>query len=195
MGRERSYPQSSQSGKYRTEFTLSRLQSRTSFWAQYSFLGLNPTKLKDKYCSDYFNEMKNLTLANRAYCIRNPKCHKGFGSDCWGLTASYSVNGYAAHAPNEHDDKGVISPTAALSSIVYTPEYSLQVMRHLYEMGEKVFGPYGFYDAFSETDNWYPQRYLAIDQGPIAVMIENYRSGLLWKLFMSHPDIQKGLQN
>lgn len=81
--------------------------------------------------------MKNLTLANRAYCIRNPKCHKGFGSDCWGLTASYSVNGYAAHAPNEHDDKGVISPTAALSSIVYTPEYSLQVMRHLYEMGEK----------------------------------------------------------
>ena len=164
------------------------------FWAQYSFLGLNPTKLKDKYCSDYFNEMKNLTLANRAYCIRNPKCHKGFGSDCWGLTASYSVNGYAAHAPNEHDDKGVISPTAALSSIVYTPEYSLQVMRHLYEMGEKVFGPYGFYDAFSETDNWYPQRYLAIDQGPIAVMIENYRSGLLWKLFMSHPDIQKGLQ-
>ena len=120
--------------------------------------------------------------------------NKGFGSDCWGLTASYSVNGYAAHAPNEHDDKGVISPTAALSSIVYTPEYSLQVMRHLYEMGEKVFGPYGFYDAFSETDNWYPQRYLAIDQGPIAVMIENYRSGLLWKLFMSHPDIQKGLQ-
>ena len=83
---------------------------------------------------------------------------------------------------------------AALSSIVYTPEYSLQVMRHLYDMGDKVFGPYGFYDAFSETDNWYPQRYLAIDQGPIAVMIENYRSGLLWKLFMSHPDVQQGLR-
>ena len=79
--------------------------------------------------------------------------------------------------PNERDDQGVISPTAALSSIVYTPEQSLQVMRHLYEMGDKVFGPYGFYDAFSETDNWYPQRYLAIDQGPIAVMIENYRYG------------------
>ena len=67
-------------------------------------------------------------------------------------------------------------------------------MRHLYDMGDKVFGPYGFYDAFSETDNWYPQRYLAIDQGPIAVMIENYRSGLLWKLFMSHPDVQQGLR-
>ena len=164
------------------------------FWAQYSFLGLDPNGLKDEYCPGYFGEMRNLTLVNRAYCIRNPKHYKGFGPDCWGLTASYSVNGYAAHSPNERDDLGVISPTAALSSIVYTPEYSLQVMRHLYGMGDKVFGPYGFYDAFSETDNWYPQRYLAIDQGPIAVMIENYRSGLLWKLFMSHPDVQRGLQ-
>ena len=164
------------------------------FWAQYSFLGLDPTGLKDEYCANYFDEMRNLTLVNRAYCVRNPKHYKGFGPDCWGLTASYSVNGYAAHAPNERDDQGVISPTAALSSIVYTPEQSLQVMHHLYEMGDKVFGPYGFYDAFSETDNWYPQRYLAIDQGPIAVMIENYRSGLLWKLFMSHPDVQKGLK-
>lgn len=164
------------------------------FWAQYSFLGLDPTGLKDEYCTDYFHEMRNLTLVNRAYCIRNPKHYKGFGPDCWGLTASYSVNGYAAHAPNERDDQGVISPTAALSSIVYTPEQSLQVMRHLYEMGDKVFGPYGFYDAFSETDNWYSRRYLAIDQGPIAVMIENYRTGLLWKLFMSHPDVQKGLE-
>ena len=164
------------------------------FWAQYSFLGLDPTGLKDEYCANYFDEMRNLTLVNRAYCVRNPKHYKGFGPDCWGLTASYSVNGYAAHAPNERDDQGVISPTAALSSIVYTPEQSLQVMHHLYEMGDKVFGPYGFYDAFSETDNWYPQRYLAIDQGPIAVMLENYRSGLLWKLFMSHPDVQKGLK-
>ena len=110
------------------------------------------------------------------------------------MTASYSVNGYAAHMPNERDDQGVISPTAALSSIVYTPDYSLAVMRHLYDMGDKLFGPYGFYDAFSETENWYPKRYLAIDQGPIAVMIENYRTGLLWKLFMSHPDVQNGLQ-
>ena len=98
------------------------------------------------------------------------------------LTASYSVDGYAAHGPLERDDRGVISPTAALSSIVYTPDQSLQVMHHLYEMGDKVFGPYGFYDAFSETADWYPKRYLAIDQGPIAVMIENYRTGLLWEL-------------
>lgn len=163
------------------------------FWAQYSFLGLDPVGLSDAYCPSYFNEMRNLTLVNREYCIRNPKHYKGFGPDLWGLTASYSVNGYAAHSPNEQDDQGVISPTAALSSIVYTPEYSIQVMRNLYDMGDKVFGPYGFYDAFSETADWYPKRYLAIDQGPIAVMIENYRSGLLWELFMSHPDVKQGL--
>lgn len=163
------------------------------FWAHYSFLGLNPTGLKDRY-ADYFQEMKNYTLINRAYCIRNPKGYKGYGEDAWGLTASYSVKGYAAHEPDEAGDHGVITPTAALSSIVYTPEESMKVMRNLYNMGDKMWGQYGFYDAYSETDNWYPQRYLAIDQGPISVMIENYRSQLLWNLFMSHPDVQRGLK-
>lgn len=162
------------------------------FWAHYSFLGLNPNSLKDQY-ADYFEEMKNYTLINRAYCIRNPKGYKGYNENSWGLTASYSVKGYAAHEPSESHDEGVISPTAALSSIVYTPKESMQVMRYLYAKGDTLMGQYGFYDAYSETENWYPQRYLAIDQGPIAVMIENYRSGLLWKLFMSHPDVQKGL--
>ncbi|NDV94025.1 beta-glucosidase [Dysgonomonas sp. 521] len=180
------------------DYTLNmRYQSNSGvgplFWAHYSFLGLNPTGLKDKY-ADYFQEMKNYTLINRAYCISNPKGYKGYGEDCWGLTASYSVNGYSAHEPDEKGDLGVIAPTAALSSIVYTPEESMKVMRKLYSMGDKVWGQYGFYDAFSETDNWYPQRYLAIDQGPVAVMIENYRSQLIWKLFMSHPDVQKGLR-
>lgn len=170
------------------------IQAGPLFWTHYSFLGLNPTGLADKYCSSYFGEMRNLALINRAYCIRNPKQYKGYGADCWGLTASYSVDGYAAHAPDEDNDKGVISPTAALSSIVYTPEESMQVMRHLYEMGDKLLGPYGFYDAFSETEDWYPQRYLAIDQGPTVVMLENYRSGLLWNLFMSHPDVRNGLE-
>lgn len=168
-------------------------QAGPLFWAHYSFLGLDPNGLKDRY-ADYFEEMKNYTLVNRAYCIRNPKNYKGYSEDCWGLTSSYSTIGYAGHAPSERTDHGVISPTAALSSIVYTPEESMQVMRHLYGMGDKVWGPYGFYDAFSETAGWYPQWYLAIDQGPIAVMIENYRSKLLWNLFMSHPDVQKGLR-
>lgn len=110
------------------------------------------------------------------------------------MSASYSVNGYAAHEPAERGDFGVIAPTAALSSIVYTPEESMQVMRYLYSKKDSLWGDYGFYDAFSETENWYPQRYLAIDQGPIVVMIENHRSGLLWKLFMCHPDVQNGLK-
>lgn len=139
--------------------------------------------------------MRNYSLINRAYCIRNPRHYKGYGKDCWGLTASYSTAGYAAHAPVEREDRGVIAPTAALSSIVYTPEESMDVMRYLYgPLHEKVWGPYGFYDAFSQTDDWYPQKYLAIDQGPIAVMIENHRSELLWRLFMSHPDVQNGLR-
>lgn len=163
------------------------------FWAHYSFLGLNPNGLKDKY-ANYFDEMKNYTLINRAYCIRNPKGYKGYGEDSWGLTASYSVDGYAAHEPILEGDHGVITPTAALSSIVYTPEESMKVMRRLYNMGDKMFGKYGFYDAYSESHDWYPQRYLAIDQGPIAVMIENHRSQLIWNLFMSHPDVKAGLK-
>lgn len=157
------------------------------FWSHYSYLGLNPKDLRDDY-ADYWEENTNHTLINRQYCLENPKGFKGYGENCWGLTASYSIKGYAAHSPNE--DLGVISPTAAISSIVYTPKESIQVIRHLYEdLGEKVFGVYGFYDAFSEQENWYLPRYLAIDQGPEVVMIENYRSGLLWKLFMSCPEV------
>lgn len=164
------------------------------FWAHYSFLGLDPRGLKDDFCNDYGREMRHYTLANRAYCLRNPEKHAGYGANCWGLTASYSTVGYAAHAPFEEADWGVISPTAALSSIVYTPGESMQVMRYLYEdLNAQLWGPYGFYDAFSMGENWFPPHYLAIDQGPIAVMIENHRSGLLWNLFMSHPDVQNGL--
>lgn len=158
------------------------------FWSHYSFLGLNPHGLKDDY-ADYWEHNTNHTLINRQYCIENPKHFKGYGENCWGLTASYSVKGYAAHSPNE--DWGVISPTAALSSFPYTPKESMKVVRHLYEdLGDKVFGQYGFYDAFSEQENWFLPRYLAIDQGPAVVMIENHRTGLLWNLFMSAPEVQ-----
>ncbi|TCD26704.1 beta-glucosidase [Pedobacter psychrodurus] len=161
------------------------------FWAHYSYLGLNPKGLKDRY-ADYWENNVNQTLAIHDYCVANPKKFKGYGENNWGLTASYSVKGYAAHNPQE--DFGVISPTAAISSIPYTPKESMKVIRHLYEnLGDKVWGKYGFYDAFSEQDNWYPKRYLGIDQGPIVVMIENYRSGLLWELFMRNKDVQSGL--
>ena len=180
---------------YRLRLRYQGVEAGPLFWAHYSFLGLDPRGLRDDYCEDYFGEMRNYSLINRAYCIRNPRHYKGYGKDCWGLTASYSTAGYAAHAPVEREDRGVIAPTAALSSIVYTPEESMDVMRYLYgPLHEKVWGPYGFYDAFSQIDDWYPQKYLAIDQGPIAVMIENHRSELLWRLFMSHPDVQNGLR-
>ena len=162
------------------------------FWSHYSYLGLDPRDLTDRY-ANYWEENRNHTLINRQYCIENPKGFKGYGEDCWGLTASYSINGYAAHSPGE--DIGVISPTAALSSIPYAPEESMKVIRHLYEdLGDKVWGEYGFYDAFSEQADWYTPRYLAIDQGPTVVMIENYRSGLLWKLFMGAPEVKGGLK-
>ena len=167
------------------------------FWAHYSFLGLDPRGLSDRHVADYFQEMRNYTLVNRAYSIRNPHGWKGFHEYSWGLTASYSVwpGGYFAHEPQEAHDLGVITPTAALSSIVYTPEYSMQVMRYLFEeWGHKLWGPFGFFDAFSVHHDFFPQRYLAIDQGPISVMIENHRTGLLWNLFMSHPDVQNGLR-
>ncbi|HEY0666780.1 MAG TPA: glucoamylase family protein [Sphingobacteriaceae bacterium] len=164
------------------------------FWAHYSYLGLDPRGLKDRY-ADYWQENRNQTLINYTWCVENPKGYKGYGPDSWGLTSSYSIKGYSGHAPYEQRDLGVISPTAALSSMPYTPEQSIKAMKHWYnDMNDKVWGPYGFYDAFSETVSWYPQRYLAIDQGPIVVMMENYRSGLLWKLFMSAPEIKAGLK-
>ena len=162
------------------------------FFSHYSFLGLDPRGLKDRY-ADYWEQNKAHTLINRAYCIDNPKKWKGYGENCWGLTASDSWVGYAAHSPTE--DLGVISPTAALSAFPYTPQFSMQALKHFYnDLGDKIWGEYGFVDAFSESKNWYAQSNLAIDQGPIIVMIENYRTGLLWKLFMSCPEVQQGLQ-
>jgi hypothetical protein len=164
------------------------------FWAHYSYLGLDPHGLSDRY-ANYWDENKNQTLINWHWCKENHKKYKGYGENCWGLTASYSINGYAAHAPDSINDLGVISPTAALSSFPYTPEYSMLALKHFYnDLGGIIWGKYGFYDAFSLQENWHLPRYLAIDQGPTIVMMENYRSGLLWKLFMSCPEIQDGLR-
>ena len=163
------------------------------FWAHYAYLGLDPRGLKDKY-ANYWEENKSQSLINYQWCVDNPNKYKGYGSNNWGLTSSYSIKGYAGHAPDSQRDLGVISPTAALSSFPYTPTQSMAAMKHWYnDMKHKLWGPYGFYDAFSETANWYTPRYLAIDQGPIVVMMENYRTGLLWNLFMSSPEIKDGL--
>jgi len=163
------------------------------FFEQYSYMGIDPRRLKDSLGIDYWEQVKNHTLINRAYCIENPKKYTGYGVNCWGLTAGDSYQGYVAHCPEV--DLGVIQPTAALSSFPYTPEYSMQVLKHFYyDLGSRIWGPFGFADGFSESRQWYAKTHLAIDQGPIVVMIENYRSGLIWKLFMNNPDIQKGLK-
>lgn len=162
------------------------------FFAHYSFLGINPKGLKDNY-ADYWTQNVNHTLINREHSIRNPKGFKGYGTNTWGLTASDNHQGYGAHSPTE--DLGVISPTAALSSFPYTPEYSMEALKHFYyDLGDKIWSEYGFVDAFNETKDWYAKSHLAIDQGPIIVMIENYRTGLLWNLFMQIPEIQNGMK-
>lgn len=161
------------------------------FWAHYSYIGLDPRGLKDRY-ANYWNVVANHAKSDYAYCVENPKHFKGYGENCWGLTASYSTVGYTAHCPG--NDIGVITPTAALSSFPYTPEESMRALKYFYSKGNWIWGKYGFYDAFSEQDNWTVPRYLAIDQCTIAPMIENHRSGLLWKLFMSCPEVQKGLK-
>ena len=162
------------------------------FFAHYSFLGLDPHGLSDAYCGDYFLQNRNHSLINQAYCIRNPKNFVGYSDENWGLTASDNHTGYSAHSPT--NDLGVITPTAALSSFPYTPDESMKALKFFYyTLGDRLWGTYGFYDAFNVTAGWTANSYLAIDQGPIIVMIENYRTGLLWDLFMSAPEVQHGL--
>jgi len=161
------------------------------FWAHYSYLGLNPNGLKDKY-ADYWQLNTNQALIHYRYALDNPKGYAGYGEKQWGMTSSYSMSGYAGHHPGDND-LGVISPTAALSSFPYTPEESMKVLRYLYTEADSLVGKYGPYDAYSQEYRWYLPRYLAIDQGPIPVMVENYRTGLLWNLFMQNKDVQNGL--
>ncbi len=177
---------------YGIELPLGPDQGGPLFFSHYSFMGLDPRGLLDRY-ADYWQQNVAHTAINRAYCLANPKGFAGYGPDCWGLTASDSLGGYAAQAPDE--DRGVISPTAALSSLPYAPEAAMQVLRNLYERRrDRLWTCLGFVDAFSETRGWTAGSHLAIDQGPIVVMIENHRSGLLWRLFMSCPEVQTGLR-
>jgi hypothetical protein len=159
------------------------------FFAHYSFCGLDPRDLKDRH-ANYGQQNLAQVKINLAHCRKNPGGFKGYGANCWGITASDDPDGYDAHAPGH--DNGTISPTAALSSFPYAPEAAMQALRHFLKM-PGLWGRYGFVDAFNQTRGWRADTYLAIDQGPIIVMIENYRSGLLWKLFMAAPEVRLGL--
>ncbi|HTR01136.1 MAG TPA: glucoamylase family protein [Candidatus Acidoferrum sp.] len=162
------------------------------FFSHYSFLGLDPRGLKDRY-ADYFEQNKAHTLINRAHCLANPGQFTGYGPDCWGLTACDGELAYGAFAPDS--DHGIIAPTAALSAMPYAPQESMQALRHfLLKRGEKLWTPLGFRDAFSPVTGWVAEGQLAIDQGAIMGMIENYRSGLLWGLFMKGVEVRISLE-
>ena len=167
-------------------------QNGPLFFAHYSFLGLDPRKLKDRY-GNYWEQNVAHARYNYDYCVRNPGGHAGYSADSWGLTASDYPNGYTASSPS--NDSGTIAPTAAISSLPYTPEESMRALRHFYYiLGDRLWGEYGFRDAFNMDSAWFASSYIAIDQGPILVMMENYRTGLLWDLFMTSPDVLAGLE-
>lgn len=158
------------------------------FFTHYSFLGFDPRDKSDGFCN-YFENSRNISLIHRAYCAENPRGWEGYSELVWGLTASFNPWGYSAHSPT--NDNGTIAPTAALSAMPYVPEESLATLKHLYHTyGGDLWGPFGFFDAFNPTQDWVAPGYVAIDQAPILIMIENYRSQLCWNLFMANPEIQ-----
>jgi hypothetical protein len=160
------------------------------FYAHYSYMGFDPRGLRDRF-TNYFDNNRNMALINRAWVVANPKHFAGYSTANWGLTASDGPNGYLAHAPDAPDDDGTMTPTGALSSFPYTPEASMAALKYFYrERGADIWGIYGPRDAFNDSDDWISPIYMGLNQAPIVVMIENYRSGLLWKLFMSNPEIQ-----
>ncbi len=161
------------------------------FFSHYSFLGLDPRALSDKY-ADYWAQNTAHATINHRYCVANPRGQAGYGPQCWGLTASDIPNGYTASSPS--NDVGVIAPTAAIASMPYTPDESMAALEYFYYyLGGRMWGEYGFRDSFHLGQNWFAPSFLAIDQGPIVVMLENARTGLVWELFMSRSDIRAGL--
>ena len=180
---------------YGIPLLVGELKGGPLFFTHYSYQGFDPRGIRDQY-TNYFVRNTNQTLINYEHAVDNPYNRAGYGPEVWGITASDDPDGYLAHAPdNATLDNGTITPTAALSSMPYTPDKSMAALKHFYrEMGDRLWGPYGFYDAFNVGRDWYANSYLAIDQGPIVNMIENYRSGLLWDLFMSSPEIAPALE-
>ena len=160
------------------------------FFVHYSFLGLDPRHLKDAY-ADYWEQNCRHVRTNYEYCVNSTSGY-GYSAQCWGITASDYYDGYIASAPNK--DTGTIAPTAALASFPYMPDEAMAAMKYFYYvLGDKLWGKYGFYDSFALKQNWFANSYIAIDEGPIVVMMENYRTGLLWNCFMQDSDVQAGL--
>lgn len=164
------------------------------FFIHFSYMGLNPHQFTDKY-TNYFVNNQQMAKINLRYCIENPGGYQGYGPDCWGLTASDFGWSYQAAEPVLRMDNGTIAPTGALASFPYTPEASMAALKNYYRnYGHILWGEYGFRDAMNLTNNWCSPIFMGLNQAPITVMIENYRSRLIWNLFMSHPDVQAGIK-
>ncbi|HVU24779.1 MAG TPA: glucoamylase family protein [Opitutus sp.] len=160
------------------------------FFLHFSFMGFDPRHLRDRF-TNYFENNRAIALINHRYCVENPRHYVGYGPDCWGLSAGINSGGGRAQP---RDDNGTINVMASLASMPYTPEESMAALRHFYrDLGPKIWGIYGFFDGFNETQNWFEEAYMALDQAPITVMIENYRTGLVWKNFMANPEIRPAL--
>jgi hypothetical protein len=158
-------------------------------------LGFDPHRLHDRFTSSYYENNRNIALINRAYCIANPKHFPGYGPEAWGLTASDGPEGYVPHAPDATYDRGTLTLTGALASFPYTPEASMAALKHYYrDLGAELWDIYGPRDAFDPGHNWVSPIYMGLNQAPITVMVENYRSGLIWKTFMSNPEITEMLR-
>ena len=170
------------------------------FGHQYSHCWFDFRNRPDAYMTskgiDYFENSRRATLAAREYCIANPGGHTGYGANLWGLTASDDPWGYSAHgAPPAQNDNGTITPTAAASSIPFAPEVVIPTLHYMYDnLGAGLWGPYGFRDAFNLDQVWWDTDYIGIDEGPIIIMIENYRNQAVWNRFMMNPDVVTGLQ-
>jgi len=161
------------------------------FFTQFSFMGFDPRGKMDRY-TDYFRNNRNIALINHAYCAENPSRYIGYSADCWGPSAGINSGG---GRPMPRDDNGTICCSAALGSFPYTPKESMAALKHFYRtLGAKTWGIYGFHDGFNETENWFEAVWMGLNQAVIVVMIENYRSGLIWKNFMANPEIQPALE-
>ena len=161
------------------------------FFTHFSFMGFDPRGIRDAY-TNYFKNNRAIALIQQAYAIENPRKFAGYGADCWGRSAGVNAGGGRA-VPR--DDNGTINVMASLASMPYTPAESMAALRHFYrDLGPKIWGIYGFHDGFNETENWFEESYMALNQAPIVVMIENQRSGLIWKKFMANPEIAPALK-
>ena len=164
----------------------------THVW--YDFRGIQDAYMRARSL-DYYENSRRATLANRAYAIANPKGWAHFGENEWGMTASDGPDGYRARgAPPERNDDGTLTPTAAGGSVPFAPEETIAALRHMYDTYKRqLWWRYGFKDAYNPARNWFATDHLGIDQGPIVLMIENYRTGAIWDTFMRNADVQRGL--